>query len=168
MRAAELCALIVLQVLRVIIGSQAIFLTHSAVGQLVSCGAAQARHVLDVAGIDHVDFIVCIPHGAVLNAALQAGNNAQGIGRAWINGAIYLDPVADQRDLIGLFIVDGISQIKELAVDHHLRKIHLQAWIHVDRHGNCGAGADSLCQHQQQLPCGSGAVHLTLAHEGSH
>ena len=164
-RAGEFGAFVAREVRGVVIRLETIARPQRSSGNVVGLRASQTCLICDGAGVLHMDLVIGVPVRVVAHYALESGDDAQRIRCAGVDGTVDLDPVAGEDDSVVRLIICGVCQLEILAVYLHLGKVHLQPRIDIHCYGDGGAGADTLSQHEEKLPCGGGAVDLAFAHE---
>ncbi len=123
-----------------------------ALGKAVQRVGTQVDLVAHRATIEHHDLLVDIPRRAVLGGQLHARQDADRVGRLGKDRRSLVDPVADDRQGVGL-LIQGRGAQRKILIDHlQIGDIHIQILIELGSDPDLRQNTDTFSQLEQEIP----------------
>ena len=133
-------------------GQQAVFfLVVGAAGEAVQRRGPQIDAVSDLTGIADDQLLVLVPGSAVLQAHLNAAEDAGAADGSRINGLGTVHPLGSDGQLVVL-IQHGAVHVEQIAGDLQAAQVHLHIGAELGDDLDLRQNADTLGQAQQEFP----------------
>ena len=131
------------------------FLIFGLAGEGVQRVCTQVDIVADRTTINNCQRIVAVPCSIVLGGQLNAAEDTHWISSSRINRFLLTLPLHDQGQTVLFLVVNSFLQREVFVSNSHLRVIQLKIIVEVQNRSDFCQCADTFCQLQQEVPCGS-------------
>ena len=124
-------------------------------GYIIECTGAQIDIIAHCTCVGNRQTATIIPSCIFFGGGFDTAQDTDGVGRCRINGLSLVNPVANDRQSMGILIIALRGHGEVLIYQRHLAEIKCEIRIHLKLHFYFGQNTDPLRQLQQEIPrCG--------------